>query len=535
MSTPVLSPPRVNPYVGPRPFERGQRLYGRDRQVAKLCDLLIAERIVLLYSPSGAGKTSLIQASLVPELEVAGFRVLPEIRVAVEPSAVDGELPRRNRYLISALLCLEQGMTPERQPDLNELCGMGLDEYLTQRYGESDGDVLIFDQFEELLIADLADQDSKSAFITELGVALRNRSRWALFAIREDYMAGLDPYLRPLPTRLCTRFRLDLLNEAAARDAVQRPAHDVGVEFPDAAAQRLVDGLRRVRVRRPEGPREVLGPYVEPVQLQVVCERLWEARSAAGVVRITQSDIENIRDVDSALVEYYAERVRAVASATGADERAIRNWFDRALITEEGLRIQTLTGPMKSRPENTPILRLLEDARLIRAATRGETKWFELAHDRLIEPVRASNTWWREANLEPFQRQASLWHSTSQPDHLLLTGDALAEADRWVEEHPNELGSRDRMFLAASRVHEEERNAQQRARLTRIRVALLFTATVMVFAMVALSVVFYQMRRALSELRAMEASLLLEGGSYGHSGRALEAAAWSPAPRTLRP
>ena len=36
---------------------------------ANLLDLLIAERIVLLYSPSGAGKTSLIQAGLIPELE----------------------------------------------------------------------------------------------------------------------------------------------------------------------------------------------------------------------------------------------------------------------------------------------------------------------------------------------------------------------------------------------------------------------------------------------------------------------------------
>jgi hypothetical protein len=54
----------ANPYVGPRPLTAGEKLYGRDRELADLMDLLIAKRIVLLYSPSGAGKSSLLQAGL---------------------------------------------------------------------------------------------------------------------------------------------------------------------------------------------------------------------------------------------------------------------------------------------------------------------------------------------------------------------------------------------------------------------------------------------------------------------------------------
>ena len=48
-----------NPYVGPRSFETGEKLYGRDHELRTLMALLIAERIVLMHSPSGAGKTSL--------------------------------------------------------------------------------------------------------------------------------------------------------------------------------------------------------------------------------------------------------------------------------------------------------------------------------------------------------------------------------------------------------------------------------------------------------------------------------------------
>src|SRR5690349_22739324 len=81
-----------NPYVGPRSFKTGEKLYGRDREALDLLDLLIAERIVLLYSPSGAGKSSLIQAELIPRLLEEGFHVLPAIRVSMEPPPVSSQL-----------------------------------------------------------------------------------------------------------------------------------------------------------------------------------------------------------------------------------------------------------------------------------------------------------------------------------------------------------------------------------------------------------------------------------------------------------
>ena len=74
-----------NPYVGPRAFREKETLYGRSREVAELMDLLIAERIVLMYSPSGAGKTSLIHAGLIPALRSAAFQVPPVVRVSFEP------------------------------------------------------------------------------------------------------------------------------------------------------------------------------------------------------------------------------------------------------------------------------------------------------------------------------------------------------------------------------------------------------------------------------------------------------------------
>ena len=100
-ATSVDVAPRPNPYIGPRSFTTGETLYGRDRETQKLLNVLIAERIVLLYSPSGAGKTSLVQAALLPRLIEEGFAVLPVIRVSAEPPPV--RQPRANGTTDDAL------------------------------------------------------------------------------------------------------------------------------------------------------------------------------------------------------------------------------------------------------------------------------------------------------------------------------------------------------------------------------------------------------------------------------------------------
>lgn len=121
-----------NPYIGPRPFHAGERLYGRDQELYELLNLLIAERIVLLYSPSGAGKTSLIQAGLLPRLADEGFQALPVMRVSLDPPFEEkAALPEDcNRYVVSALLSLEEAVPEAQQIPLPDLAGMTLAGYV---------------------------------------------------------------------------------------------------------------------------------------------------------------------------------------------------------------------------------------------------------------------------------------------------------------------------------------------------------------------------------------------------------------------
>src|SRR5262245_10375704 len=267
--------PRATPYVGPRPYRVGEKLFGRDRETLELLDLLIAERIVLLYSPSGAGKTSLVQAALVPALRNEAFTVPAVARVTFDAAKGITE-PVANRYVFAVLLSLEEAQSKERQLTLAALARMTLPGYLEQRWAASETLVLILDQFEEALAIDPTDTRAKKEFFSQLGAALRSRHRWALFSMREEHVAGLDPYRSLVPTRLNSTFRLELLNEQQARQAMQEASAQAAVVFTDGAARKLTDDLRRVRVQQPGGLLgEQLGPTIEPTQLQVVCLRLW--------------------------------------------------------------------------------------------------------------------------------------------------------------------------------------------------------------------------------------------------------------------
>jgi hypothetical protein len=440
---------RVSPYVGPREFHYGETLYGRDRETLKLLDLLIAERIVLVYSPSGAGKSSLIRAALTPKLEDESFTVLPVARVNTLPGVSVTPL---NQYTFSLLLSLEEGREEEKQLPEQDLARMDVPDYLGRRWGQADPThypVLIVDQFEEILTSDPTDLDTKKEFFVQVGKALENRNWRALFAMREEYLAGLDPYLQFIPTRFNTKFRLEVLRAEEARKAIQKPAEHAGVRFTDAAARKLVDDLRRVRIQTLTGePEEQLGPYIEPVQLQVVCQRLWSA-IPAGSSEIGEDAIKDLGDVDSALAAYYGERIKAAAAITGVQERFIRDWIENQLITG-AFRGQVQKGVERTFELDNKVIEELANAYLVRAEQRRGLTWIELAHDRLIAPVRKDNAKWRDEHLESFQRQAALWDRAGRQSTLELSGRALKDAKSWAAEHPDEVSSTEQEFLNVS-------------------------------------------------------------------------------------
>jgi WD40 repeat protein len=461
--TSARSKPRVNPFVGPRPILPGEPLFGRDREVSALRNLLVAERIVALYSPSGAGKTSLVQAGLVPKMQESDFHVLPVIRVNQPPIAGNGSGP--NRYLESALRSLDEPLSGGEQRGAADLADLRLAEYLAKRQKSADApetDLLIFDQFEEILTLDPTDKETKTEFFTQLAEALRGDDRWALFSFREDHLAGLEPFLPFIPTRLTTSFRLEFLSREAAVLAIQATAGTGGVDFTKEAAEQLVTDLSRVRVQQPDRSiEERPGPDVEPVQLQVVCHRLWNQLSDDR----NQIDLALVKaqgDVSDALGGFYAESVAAVAQRTGLPERDLRAWFDEHLITKQGIRGQVLWESTQSTGLSDEAIRELINLHLVRAELRRGATWLELAHDRLIDPVRGNNDAWYQVNLSALQQQARLWQSQGRAPGFLLNGEALTQAEQWAADHPDSLTAIDRAFLEESQDQRKLQDAERR-------------------------------------------------------------------------
>jgi WD40 repeat protein len=491
--------PRFNPFVGPRSIHYGEPIYGRSREIKQLCSTLVAQRIVLLYSPSGAGKTSLIDAGVRPELQHRDFEFLPTIRVGYE-LADSVRRPIRNRYTLSTLVCLEERLPSSARLNPSELADVTLDDYLRRVIDERGSDVdpcLIFDQFEELFILDAADDDAKAAFVEELGVALRDVGRWALFSMREDFIAQLDPYAALIPQHLSARYRLDLLGRNAAKTAVQQIAADAGVQFLDDAADVLIDDLRRIRVRRGAVTSEDLGPSVEPVQLQVVCRGLWGTLDPEATT-IHAQDVVMLGNADDALADFYVHEVRDVAASTGATEREIRTWFDEELISDSGFRAQVLDGPGE---HGAAVLRGLVDAHLIRAERRRGAEWYELAHDRLIEPIRANNSAWREGNLSVLQREAQAWDRRGRPAGLLLTGEILSDAQSWAQAHPAELLDVDKDYLESSIAGQRRIELERKVARRRLATATAVTAIALV-ALLIVGLLLWRTYRAEREAKA---------------------------------
>src|SRR5262249_17452551 len=105
------------------------------------------------------------------------------------------------------------------------------------------------------------------------------------------------------------------------------------------------------------------------------------------------------------------------------------------------------------------VIRALVDVHLVRAERRRGFTWFELAHDRLVAPVRHDNAAWFRQHLSAFERAAAGWDRADRPPEVLLHGEALKRAEAWAGARPDELTLVEREFLDVSRA---ARTAEER-------------------------------------------------------------------------
>ncbi|MFC1717078.1 hypothetical protein ACFL6S_25670 [Candidatus Poribacteria bacterium] len=401
---------KSQPYVGPRPFERADQssFFGRDREARDLLSYVVAHEVVLLYAQSGAGKTSLLNAKLIPLLEEKGFEVLPPARVrgSIPEGIEPDQIP--NLYVFNTLT---SWAGDESSPE--DMTRMSIGEFLSEGDGPVDEEetpltrrVIIFDQFEELFSFYPERWAEREDFFRQVSEALRaDPLLRVLFVMREDYLANLAPYAKLLPERLRTRYRLERLRAEAAQQAVEGPLQDTGRSFTRGVAASLVQELLNMRVEGATGETaEVPGEYVEPVQLQVACQSLWLNLPPDATV-ITAYHLQSFGDVEEALRDFYERAIETAAAEANVSKDDLRKWFNEQIITPVGTRGTVFRGDEQTGDIPNSAVDILEDQHIIRAEVRSGARWYELTHDRLIEPIRKANEGWSQRQKEEEQER----------------------------------------------------------------------------------------------------------------------------------
>jgi type I restriction enzyme M protein len=451
----------IKPYVGPRPFKSDdqQLFFGRNLEISKLVNLVSTHPAVLMYAQSGAGKSSILNAGLIPVLEEQNIQVLPPTRVY--RLGVD-QFPQafQNAYMLNAIF----GWAGEDYA-LDEIANMTLSEFLAMIYRPRDKfdvpvqRVVIFDQFEELFKHYHEFWTHQAEFFEQVAQALLDDSHLSvLFSMREEYIAELDTHVSILPNRLDIRLRLELLQPEPALDAVIQPLSRVerGITFGDGVARRLVEDLNTIKNTRGE---KVAGKHIEPVQLQIVCSNLWE-KLPPNVRVISEKHLDKYGNVDDALRNFYDRSIAKIIEKVEEEknkktedkhyqsaftdinllnlEDDIRRWFDEKLITFADTRRPIFRDDTSDNTEglNNHLVDALVDEYIIRAERRPGGRSYELSHDRFIQAIRQSNNNYgisrekaesiqTELRIRPFVMKLT---QKQLEDHLFRAADILRQS-----------------------------------------------------------------------------------------------------------
>jgi WD40 repeat protein len=400
---------KLSRYPGARPFETAQQhiFYGRKRDTDSFFNLLQVEQLVVMYGKSGTGKSSLLNAGVIPEVLKDGHYEPLRVRfTAWNPKeAQEGQMP-----IVTTRQVVRKGSKPVNTfldkliKDENTLWH-DIKEHQIQCNSEK-GVLLLFDQFEELFsypaaailefrrqlaealytsipqrywkVMEANYKDGKRLLTKDETALLQESPRLkVVFAVRSDRLHLLNQLSDHLPTVLKQCYELRALDEKQAAHAVVQPALATGdfecppFAYDDAALASIVSFLTQ------DG-----GTSIESTQMQIVCHSIEEKVLRKGLKIVTP---EAVGDLESIIRNYYDERIAGLPDAEQLPARRLIE--DNLIFEEERRRLSMYEGQMLKyiTPES---LRKLVDSHLLRAEPSMQGGYtYELCHDTLVAPV----------------------------------------------------------------------------------------------------------------------------------------------------
>jgi tetratricopeptide (TPR) repeat protein len=378
------------PYLGDRPFlaADSDRFFGRSTESREVATLWQVSRVTVISGPSGVGKTSLLNAGVIPVIDPVRADVLPIGRISRASSFPLAALPEHNPHTLALLATWSFGEHATR------LAGLTVRDFLRKRSVRTDqsGQMIpvlaAIDQAEELLSIGSRHRDRyRVPFIDELAEALDEVPYLhLLLSVRDDYVEDLSLYQSAIGRYDAAAFRLSGLSREAALEAVRKPLEGTGRRFAPGVADALVDILRSCQNANGEA-RTLLTGDIDPSLLQVVCAGLWAALPD-GVHEVTWGDLTRYGDVGSLLAKFLHRALALVAVDHGISVAELGSWLSQTFITELGTRGTAPEGVTLTAGLPNAVPRALRDRHILTAVKRSGLRWYELENDCLIGQVR---------------------------------------------------------------------------------------------------------------------------------------------------
>jgi len=341
--------------------------HGRTQETGSFTSLVHAHRLALLYGASGTGKTSLLLAGVLPQLERADppYETI-SVRALEDPAlgirrAVKRRLPEANLPEDGSLI------------EFLEAASQAMERTL----------VLVIDQFEEFFIR--FNPKYRASFIAELAMLYEARDVpvKVVFSLREDWLASLSEIEERIPEVYRTKMRLLPLSRDQARQAITEPAEQLGIRYAPALVDRLLDDLANGQVNELTGSGSAT---VMPPQLQLVCDALYEGARGQGRDSITMADYETMGGARDILARYIQEALREHPD----EEREVAKTVLQSLVSSQATKtsmdqesITAETGADEAQVDR--VLSRLIRQRLVRRIDEGPA--YELAHDILADSI----------------------------------------------------------------------------------------------------------------------------------------------------
>jgi WD40 repeat protein/tetratricopeptide (TPR) repeat protein len=380
-----------SPYPGIDPYTYAERdvFFAREAESRKLARLIVLYRGVLLYSDSGNGKSSLINAGLTPLAIQEGYQ--PQ-RIRVQPrSGEEIVVERISESADSDQRFLPSVLAPDETQQSAVLSVEKFLDVLRQRAAEAKP-LLVFDQFEEWVTLfeekstkeGIGQQHTIQGKICDAIASLINDTTLpvkVLISLREDYLAKLAPLFKRCPNIPDQYLRLVPLSGDQIYRVIRGPFDRYPGRYPQEINSTLAKKIQAQFESRSGGA------SVRLTEIQIVCRKLFESWT-------TGEDLEELFTTQNGVEGILEKYLEQALESLDSQQREPAVCLLTRMITSAGTRMVIPEDDLLTRAEHEEgiprkvlgktIVSLEQRAKLIQREVRRDVSYCEIASEFLV-------------------------------------------------------------------------------------------------------------------------------------------------------